>query len=56
MPCLIGLEQEVDAHIIVPAFFEAGRETIDDVHYIHEGETYTPVNETPFCPRCSFWV
>jgi uncharacterized protein YgbK (DUF1537 family) len=45
---LEGLQQKVDAHIIVPAFFEAGRETIEDVHYIHQGETYTPVNETPF--------
>lgn len=51
---LEGLEQEVDAHIIIPAFFEGGRKTIDDVHYIHEGETYTPVNETPFAQDAVF--
>ena len=51
---LEGLEQEVDAHIIVPAFFEAGRETIDDVHYIHQDDTYTPVNETPFAQDAVF--
>lgn len=51
---LIGLEREVDAHIIVPAFFEAGRETIDDVHYIHQRDGYIPVNETPFAEDAVF--
>lgn len=35
-------------HFIVPAFFEGGRYTIDDVHYVREGEQMIPAAETPF--------
>jgi uncharacterized protein YgbK (DUF1537 family) len=49
-----GLGQSIDAHIIIPAFFEAGRETINDVHYIHQGENYTPVNQTAFAQDAVF--
>jgi len=32
----------------IPAFFEAGRYTIDGVHYMREGEKLIPVSETEF--------
>lgn len=35
-------------HFIVPAFFEGGRYTIDDVHYVREGEQMIPAADTPF--------
>jgi uncharacterized protein YgbK (DUF1537 family) len=37
-----------DATILVPAFFEGGRLTFGDVHYVTEGESLIPVAETPF--------
>lgn len=37
-----------DATIIVPAFFEGGRITFNDVHYLTEDEFFIPVGETPF--------
>jgi len=33
---------------IVPAFFEGGRYSINDIHYVREGEQMIPVAETPF--------
>lgn len=35
-------------HFMVPAFFEGGRYTIGDVHYVREGEQMVPAGETPF--------
>jgi uncharacterized protein YgbK (DUF1537 family) len=40
--------------ILTPAFFEGGRVTIDDVHYILEDGIRTPVSETPFAKDKSF--
>lgn len=40
--------------ILTPAFFEGGRVTIDDVHYILEGGNRIPVAETPFAKDKSF--
>lgn len=41
-----------DGHLLVPAFFEGGRYTIDDTHYVAvptpDAETLVPANETPF--------
>ncbi len=37
-----------DAHFMVPAFFEAGRVTLDSTHYIEAGGVRTPVHETEF--------
>ncbi len=33
---------------LVPAFFEGGRYTIDDIHYVQEGENLIPAADTPF--------
>jgi uncharacterized protein YgbK (DUF1537 family) len=40
--------------ILAPAFFEAGRVTINDVHYLEEDGIRTPVAETPFAKDESF--
>jgi uncharacterized protein YgbK (DUF1537 family) len=43
-----------DATIIIP-YFEAGnRYTIDDIHYVAEGDTLVPAAETPFARDASF--
>jgi len=49
-----GLGLAIDAHIIIPAFFEGGRETINDIHYVHQEGTYTPANETAFAQDAVF--
>ncbi len=40
--------------LLVPFFAEGGRYTIDDVHYVAEGERLVPVAETPFARDASF--
>lgn len=37
-----------DGEIILPFFKEGGRETIDDVHYVKQGDQYIPAGETEF--------
>ena len=37
-----------DGEILLPFFKEGGRETIDDVHYVKQGEVYIPAGETEF--------
>lgn len=34
--------------VLIPAFLEGGRYTIDDIHYIAEKEELVPVSDTPF--------
>ena len=57
--------QEVDAiaealsipqavRVLIPAFIEGGRLTIDDVHYIRESDKLVPVSETPFAADTVF--
>jgi uncharacterized protein YgbK (DUF1537 family) len=45
-------ESEFDGHLVVPAFFEGGRYTINDIHYVAtptaDSNTLQPANETPF--------
>jgi uncharacterized protein YgbK (DUF1537 family) len=45
---------EIDGTLIIPAFFEGGRVTIDDVHYVREGETLVPAAETEFARDATF--
>ena len=40
--------QSYDGQLIIPAFFEAGRVTYGNTHYMLEGETLIPVQETEF--------
>ncbi|HEX6554794.1 MAG TPA: four-carbon acid sugar kinase family protein [Ktedonobacteraceae bacterium] len=41
-----------DGHLVAPAFFEGGRYTINDIHYVATptatSDTLQPANETPF--------
>lgn len=41
-------------HIIVPFFFQGGRYTFDDVHYLARGDRLTPVGQTEFARDVAF--
>lgn len=43
-----------DGHLIIPAFFESGRYTCGDVHYLKEGDRLVPTNQTEFSKDPSF--
>jgi uncharacterized protein YgbK (DUF1537 family) len=43
-----GLGLKPDGVIIVPAFFEAGRYTVDDIHYAEQSGELVPVHRTEF--------
>ncbi len=43
-----ALSMEDAVWILLPAFIEGGRFTIDDVHYIIENQECVPVSDTPF--------
>lgn len=43
-----------DAWILAPFFFEGGRLTIDDVHYVKEGNLLVPTSQTPFARDVTF--
>lgn len=45
---------EIDGEIICPFFQEGGRFTIDDVHYILDGQQLIPVGETEFAKDQTF--
>ena len=44
----------VDAHFLIPAFFEGGRQTLDSVHYLNIEGKLTPVHETEFAKDSVF--
>lgn len=43
-----------DVWILAPFFLQGGRYTIDDVHYVAEGDNLVPAAETPFAQDASF--
>ena len=43
-----------DATLIVPAFFDGGRLTINDTHYVADGEWLIPAGETEFARDATF--
>lgn len=45
---------EADAWLLCPYFLQGGRYTIDDVHYVADGETLMPAAETPFAKDATF--
>ncbi|MDQ3249357.1 MAG: hypothetical protein M3Q45_09135, partial [Chloroflexota bacterium] len=49
-----ALEIDFDATLIVPFFLEGGRYTIDDVHYVAQGDQLLPAAETPFAHDAAF--
>jgi len=42
----LGIDNSV--RFIIPAFFEGGRFTVHDVHYVREGDRLIPAAQTPF--------
>jgi uncharacterized protein YgbK (DUF1537 family) len=49
-----GGAQRHDAVIVAPAFFEAGRMTMGDTHYVREGQRLVPAAETEFAHDATF--
>lgn len=49
-----ALGQQVDATLIIPFFLEGGRFTINDVHYVAEGDQLVPAAATPFARDAAF--
>ncbi|KAK7181867.1 hypothetical protein DPSP01_009467 [Paraphaeosphaeria sporulosa] len=43
-----------DAWILAPFFLQGGRYTIDNVHYVAEGDVLVPAGETPFAKDATF--
>ncbi|RSL76857.1 hypothetical protein BHE90_004951 [Fusarium euwallaceae] len=43
-----------DGWIVAPFFFQGGRYTIDDIHYIEEDGILVPVSQTPFAQDATF--
>jgi len=43
-----------DATLIIPAFFEGGRYTIDDIHYVADGDRLVPAGATEFARDAAF--
>lgn len=48
----LGIKEIV--HYVIPAFFEGGRYTISDIHYVKEGEKLVPAGQTPFSKDTTF--
>ena len=44
----------IDATLLVPAFTEGGRLTVDDVHYLRDGDRLVPVGESEFARDATF--
>lgn len=53
-----GIGRTYDGHLVVPAFFEGGRYTINDTHYVAtptaSSETLQPAHETPYAQDSAF--
>ncbi|PWG05924.1 four-carbon acid sugar kinase family protein [Polaribacter aquimarinus] len=49
-----GLNIPKAKHILAPAFFEGGRFTYDDIHYVKEGDDFIPAHKTPFANDNTF--
>lgn len=52
---LVGtLHEDFDAWLVIPFFLEGQRYTIDDVHWVAEGEWLIPAGETPYARDATF--
>lgn len=49
-----GSNQKIDGEIIFPFFKEGGRFTINNIHYVQEGDVLVPAGETEFANDKSF--
>ena len=41
-------------YLIIPFFLEGGRYTINDIHYVREGDQLVPAAQTPFAQDAAF--
>lgn len=41
-------------YLLIPFFLEGGRYTLDDIHYVREGEQLIPAADTPFARDAAF--
>ncbi|XP_020090236.1 uncharacterized protein LOC109711535 isoform X2 [Ananas comosus] len=51
---VVSVLGEMDAWIICPFFFQGGRYTIDDIHYVAESDRLIPAGETEFAKDAAF--
>ena len=51
---LKGMAFQPDAVILAPAFFEGGRYTVDDTHWVDLGDRVIPAHETEFARDSNF--
>lgn len=49
-----GLGQASAKHFIIPTFFEGGRYTYNDIHYVREEENFVAAADTPFAKDATF--
>lgn len=49
-----ALGHQVDATLIIPFFLEGGRLTINNIHYVAEGDQLVPAAATPFAKDAAF--
>mmetsp|Transcript_15946 Transcript_15946/g.19846 ORF Transcript_15946/g.19846 Transcript_15946/m.19846 type:complete len:491 (-) Transcript_15946:42-1514(-) len=47
-------EGDIDGHVLIPFFEEGGRLTLNDEHYVAEGERLVPASLTPFAKDRAF--
>jgi uncharacterized protein YgbK (DUF1537 family) len=51
---LAGAPHHFDGWLIIPFFLEGGRYTIDDVHWVAEGDQLVPAGQTPYAGDATF--
>ena len=51
---LAGALGPFDGTLIIPAFFEGGRITVEDIHFVREGDGFTPAARTEFARDRAF--
>ncbi|HEX6711489.1 MAG TPA: four-carbon acid sugar kinase family protein [Rubrobacter sp.] len=49
-----GLGADFHGVVLCPCYLEAGRLTVDDIHWVRQGERLVPVGETEFARDASF--
>ncbi len=49
-----GLGQTFDAWLVVPFFLEGGRYTVEDIHWVAEGDQLIPAAQTPYARDKAF--
>ena len=47
-------KKEIDGVILCPCFLEAGRLTVDDIHWVRKGEDLVPTGQTEFASDANF--